>query len=192
MYIPLYTIYVHVRRLDKPLVQHRMLWYSSATISIDMKKMLILLKPPSTSILGYAWNYRVYTRRFALTFLLNAVKLAPHPIQSVTSLLSIHVPMETCSCSSSSACCHRVTFCLGGRSWSDWLSLSLSLSLSLCSHLPLSTYSNSFLKAFLMSSFSAVRWSTCLFSSDWTLSDLFCSFSITACWLSRLVLLYKQ
>ena len=71
------------------------------------------------------------------------------------------------------------------------LSLSLSLSFFLSSSSS-STYSNSSLNAFLISSFSAVKLSTFLLSSDWTLSDMFCSFSISARSLSRLVLLCKN
>jgi len=46
------------------------------------------------------------------TFLLKMEKVAPQPMHPVTVLSSIHIPKETCSCSSLSACCQRVTFCL--------------------------------------------------------------------------------
>ena len=49
------------------------------------------------------------------TFLESREKGVAHSMHSVTCLLLIHVPCCSCSCSSSSACCHSVTFCLHSK-----------------------------------------------------------------------------
>ena len=43
---------------------------------------------------------------------MNTPKIIEHSIQLATNLLSIQIPLATCSCSNSSACFHKLTFCL--------------------------------------------------------------------------------